>query len=71
MLSYALIAVGQDISPVISMRCCVASVLFVVVEMLVVRVWRNGPGAAGAQCLAMCYLRAECCVLAKERGWRV
>jgi hypothetical protein len=65
MLSYALIAVGQDSSPVISMRCCKCVI--------------RGCGDACGEGMeewswrcrrAMCCVTDECCVLAKERGWK-
>ena len=47
--SYAMVAVGLDISAVICMRCC--KCVLAVVEVLVVRVWRMGLQADGAQCV--------------------
>jgi hypothetical protein len=67
MLSYALNAVGQDISPVISMQCCVGC-------KCVIRGCGDACGVVdgSASCRrAMCCVTDECCVLAKERGWRV
>ena len=64
MLSYALIAVGLDISPMICMRCCKC-------------VLCGGVGACGegmvdgsAGCRrAVCCVRHECCVIVREREW--
>ena len=66
MLSYALIAVGQDISPVISMRCC-KCVLCGCGDAC-----GEGMEDGSARCRrAVCCVRDKCCVIVKERGWRV
>ena len=62
MRSYAMVAVGLDISAVICMRCCMC----VLCDGGVACGEGMVDGSAGCR-RAVCYVRHECCVMARER----